>query len=52
MPIMIYPVPTHNFHVFWPFLPEACDAVDEAGRFAWDVIGPGREAGGARPGPV
>jgi epsilon-lactone hydrolase len=31
--ITIYPVPTHDFHVFWSFLPEAQDALDEAGRF-------------------
>jgi hypothetical protein len=26
-------VPTHDFHVFWSFLPEARSALDEAGRF-------------------
>jgi epsilon-lactone hydrolase len=31
--IKIYPVPTHDFHIFWTFLPEARDALDEAGRF-------------------
>ena len=31
--ITVYPVPTHDFHVFWSFLPEAQDALDEAGRF-------------------
>ena len=27
------PVPTHAFHIFWSFLPEARDAVDEVGQF-------------------
>jgi epsilon-lactone hydrolase len=31
--ITVYPVPTHDFHVFWSFLPEAADAIDEAARF-------------------
>ena len=29
----LYPVPTHDFHVFWSFLPEAADAVQRAGEF-------------------
>lgn len=33
----IYPVPTHDFHVFWTFLPEAAAAVAEVGRFVQDV---------------
>jgi monoterpene epsilon-lactone hydrolase len=33
----LYPVPTHDFHIFWSFLPEAADAVHEAGRFARQV---------------
>jgi epsilon-lactone hydrolase len=32
----LYPVPTHDFHLFWSFLPEAADAVDQAGRFVRD----------------
>ena len=32
--ITVYPVPTHDFHVFWSFLPEARDAIDQLGRFA------------------
>jgi epsilon-lactone hydrolase len=28
--ITVYPVPTHDFHIFWSFLPEAADAIDEA----------------------
>jgi len=31
--ITVYPVPTHDFHIFWSFLPEARDAIDEIGRF-------------------
>jgi monoterpene epsilon-lactone hydrolase len=30
----LYPVATHDFHIFWSFLPEAADAVGRAGRFA------------------
>ena len=33
----LYPVPTHDFHLFWSFLPEAADAVDRAGRFIREV---------------
>lgn len=29
----LYPVPTHDFHVFWNFLPEAADAVQRGGEF-------------------
>jgi acetyl esterase/lipase len=29
----LYPAETHVFHVFWPFLPEASDALERAGRF-------------------
>ncbi|MEV4239737.1 alpha/beta hydrolase fold domain-containing protein [Nocardia sp. NPDC049737] len=32
----LYPVDTHNFHIFWPFLPEAADALRAAGRFIQD----------------
>jgi len=31
--LALYPVATHGFHLFWPFLPEAMKAVQEAGRF-------------------
>jgi acetyl esterase/lipase len=38
----LYPVATHVFQIFWSFLPEAADALHEAGRFARDVAsGPG-----------
>jgi monoterpene epsilon-lactone hydrolase len=39
--ITVYPVPTHDFHMFWTFLPEARDAVDEAGRYVRDLMDPG-----------
>jgi epsilon-lactone hydrolase len=29
----LYPVATHDFHIFWSFLPEAADALNHAGRF-------------------
>jgi monoterpene epsilon-lactone hydrolase len=29
----LYPVTTHDFHVFWSFLPEAADALEQAGAF-------------------
>lgn len=29
----LYPVDTHIFQIFWPFLPEAADAVQRAGQF-------------------
>jgi acetyl esterase/lipase len=32
----LYPVDTHNFHIFWSFLPEAADALRAAGRFIQD----------------
>jgi acetyl esterase/lipase len=33
----LYPVPTHDFHIFWSFLPEATEAVQQVGRFAQDT---------------
>ncbi len=33
----LYPVATHDFHVFWSFLPEAADALQQAGAFARDI---------------
>jgi len=38
--ITVYPVPTHDFHIFWSFLPEAADAIDEAARFIRAVSDP------------
>ncbi|MEV6428725.1 alpha/beta hydrolase [Nocardia sp. NPDC051463] len=32
----LYPVATHNFRIFWSFLPEAADALRVAGRFIRD----------------
>ena len=34
--ITVYPVPTHDFHVFWTFLPEAVNALSEIGAFIQD----------------
>ncbi|HEX6425911.1 MAG TPA: alpha/beta hydrolase fold domain-containing protein [Acidimicrobiales bacterium] len=34
----LYPVATHDFQVFWSFLPEAADALKQAGRFARNVL--------------
>jgi acetyl esterase/lipase len=42
----LYPVATHDFHVFWSFLPEAADAVQQAGRFARDIRAAARPASG------
>ena len=42
--ITVYPVPTHAFHIFWSFLPEARDAIDEAGRFNRAVTGTPKDA--------
>jgi epsilon-lactone hydrolase len=33
----LFPVDTHDFHVFWSFLPEAAQALRQAGRFAREV---------------
>jgi monoterpene epsilon-lactone hydrolase len=33
----LYPVDTHDFQVFWSFLPEASDAICRAGEFATAV---------------
>jgi monoterpene epsilon-lactone hydrolase len=41
----LYPVTTHDFQVFWSFLPEAADAVQQAGSFVGDI---GSAAGGRR----
>ena len=45
--ITVYPVPTHDFHIFWSFLPEARNAIEEIGRFTGAVTGiPGESAAG------
>ncbi|MGH9234601.1 MAG: alpha/beta hydrolase fold domain-containing protein [Acidimicrobiales bacterium] len=36
----LYPADTHDFQVFWSFLPEAADALKQAGRFARKVAAP------------
>jgi acetyl esterase/lipase len=33
----LYPVATHDFHIFWSFLPEAAEALQQAGRFAQEI---------------
>jgi acetyl esterase/lipase len=35
----LYPVSTHDFQIFWSFLPEAADAVAKAGAFVQGVAG-------------
>jgi monoterpene epsilon-lactone hydrolase len=40
----LYPADTHDFQVFWSFLPEAADAVESAAAFARQVRGEGRKA--------
>ena len=37
--IELYPADTHVFHVFWSFLPEAADALQQAGTFIRDMLG-------------
>ncbi|MGE0297558.1 MAG: alpha/beta hydrolase fold domain-containing protein, partial [Pseudonocardia sp.] len=42
----LYPVTTHDFHLFWSFLPEASEAMDQAGAFARRIrAGAGRARG-------
>jgi len=48
----LYPVATHDFHVFWSFLPEAADALEQVGGFIREVqvaAGDGRAGGSAVP---
>ena len=42
----IYPADTHVFHVFFSFLPEAADALAQAGRFAAEVLPDGSATAG------
>lgn len=37
--ITVYPVPTHDFHAFWSFLPEAMKALGQIGVFVRDLTG-------------
>jgi acetyl esterase/lipase len=46
----LYPVDSHIFHVFWSFLPEAGDALRQAGRFARGQAATGAPAGAASAG--
>jgi epsilon-lactone hydrolase len=48
--IAVYSVPTHDFHVFWSFLPEARDAIDQLGRFVRTVASPPAESAAPQPG--
>jgi monoterpene epsilon-lactone hydrolase len=36
--LQLYPSDVHVFHVFWSFLPEAVDALAQAGEFVRDVV--------------
>jgi acetyl esterase/lipase len=47
--LTVYPVPTHDFHVFWSFLPEAREAIDEIGRFVRTLAHP-EQATSSQPG--
>ena len=38
--ITVYPVPTHDFHAFWTFLPEATQALDQIGVFIRNLTSP------------
>ena len=39
-------MPTHAFHIFWSFLPEARHAIDEIGRFVRAMTAPEESASG------
>ena len=44
----LYPVETHSFQIFWSFLPEAREAIEQAGRFIGSTVaGRGYSAAGA-----
>jgi epsilon-lactone hydrolase len=45
----LYPGDSHVFHVYWSFLPEAADALTQAGRFIEDVL-PEARAGASQAG--
>jgi acetyl esterase/lipase len=36
----VFPVPTHDFHIFWSFQPEAATAIHQIGQFIDKVIQP------------
>ena len=43
-------MPTHDFHIFWSFLPEARNAIDEIGRFVRTVTSTPGESAARQPG--
>ena len=43
----LYPVATHVFHLFWSFLPEAAEAIDNVVRFIADTGGASTRQGAA-----
>jgi acetyl esterase/lipase len=47
----LYPVETHGFQMFWPFLPEAIEGLSQAGRFAREVAVPMPRDAGPRATP-
>ncbi|RSM85802.1 steryl acetyl hydrolase [Kibdelosporangium aridum] len=42
----LYPIDTHAFQIFWSFLPEAADALAQAGQFARDIRASAQSAAG------
>ena len=48
----LYPVDTHDFQIFWSFLPEAAEAVQQAGAFASATRAAPRRAPHLQPGPL
>ena len=45
----LYPADTHDFHLFWSFLPEAADAIEHAGRFLRETGAGSITRGAAQP---
>jgi epsilon-lactone hydrolase len=45
--LQLYPTDAHVFHLFWPFLPEAADALEAAGQFIRARTAASRHAAGA-----
>jgi epsilon-lactone hydrolase len=44
--LQLYPAETHDFHMFWSFLPEAADALQQAGKFIRGTAAVSRDAPG------
>ena len=40
----VFPVPTHAFHIFWSFQPEAAMAIDQIGQFIGEVTQPNHQS--------